>query len=154
MTAKLPELTITRTFDASRERLWRACKEPSQLRQWWGQPKGATMPVCDVDFRVGGSFHFKVELPDGGIVWCKMIYKEIVEGKKLVLESYFSDENGTLIDTPDSPGSIITLVLEDSGGKTKLTVTHGGMSTEVHTVEQYKEGWDQSLDRLAASLTN
>jgi hypothetical protein len=38
------------------------------------------------------------------------------------------------------------------GGKTKLTVTHAGMASEAHPVEQFKEGWSQSLDRLAGSL--
>lgn len=151
---KVKELTIARIFDAPRKRVWRACREPAELQKWWGQPKDATMPVCEIDFRVGGSFHFKVEIPDGGVVWVKAIYKEIVDEEKLVLEDYFSDENGSLLNTPDFEVSTITLVFEDVGEKTKLTVTHKGIGSQMHTIDQYQEGWSQSLDRLADSLTN
>ena len=146
------ELTIIRVLDAPREKVWRACREPEALRQWWGQPKGATMPVCKVDFRVGGALHVEVEPPGGARLWFKWIYRAIVEGETLVLEQHSSDEKGRELDTPGRPASTITLHLEDQNGKTKLTITHAGMASEVHPLEQYKEGWSQSLDRLADSL--
>jgi uncharacterized protein YndB with AHSA1/START domain len=146
------ELTIIRVLDAPREKVWRACREPEALRQWWGQPKGATMLVCKVDFRVGGALHVEVEPPDGARLWFKWIYREIVEGERLVLEQHSSDEKGRELDTPGRPASTITLRLEDQNGKTKLTITHAGMASDVHPVERYKEGWSQSLDRLADSL--
>ena len=148
------ELTIVRVLDASREKVWRACREPDALKEWWGQPKGATMPVCKVDFRVGGSLHMEVELPDGTKLWFKWIYREIVEGERLVMELHLSNMTGSELDSPDRPPSTITLRFEDMNGKTRLTVTHGGMASEAHPVEQFSEGWSQSLDRLADSLTH
>jgi uncharacterized protein YndB with AHSA1/START domain len=147
-------LTIHRTLAASRDRVWRACTEPSTLAKWWGLPKGASMPVVEVDLCVGGSFHFKVDLPDGTSLWFKSIYREIVDGQKLILESHLSDENGNIVDTADMPVSMITLLFEDSGARTELTVIHEGMTSAAHQIDQYKEGWSQSLDRLTGSLIN
>ena len=146
------ELIVIRVLDAPRERVWRAFREPDALKQWWGQPRGATMPFCKVDFRAGGSMHCAIGLPDGSEIWFKWIYREIVEAERLVLEQHFSDEAGSERDSPARPASTITLRFEDVNGKTKLTIAHVGMASEAYPVEDYKEGWSQSLDRLAESL--
>ena len=148
------ELTVVRMLNAPREKVWRACREPDALTQWWGQPKGARMPSCKVDFRVGGSLHCEIEPPDGTQIWFKWIYREIVEGERLVLEQHFSDQAGSERDSPARPASTITLRFEDVNGKTKLTITHSGMASEMYPAEMYEEGWSQSLDRLADSLTH
>jgi uncharacterized protein YndB with AHSA1/START domain len=146
------ELTIVRVLDAPREKVWRACSETDALRQWWGQPKGATMPFCEVDFRVGGMFHFKAEQSNGVGIWIKCIYREIVEGKRLVMAQHLSDETGNELDSPDRPASTISLHFEDLNGKTKLTIVHAGMASQEHPIEHFREGWSQSLDRLEDSV--
>lgn len=146
------ELIVIRMLDAPREKVWRAFREPDALKQWWGQPNGATMPSCKVDFRVGGSLHCKIAPPDGPEIWFKWIYREIVEGERLVLEQHLSDETGRELDSPTRPASTITLRFEDVNGKTKLTIMHVGMASELYPIEMFKEGWLQSLDRLADSL--
>jgi uncharacterized protein YndB with AHSA1/START domain len=148
------ELTIVRVLDAPREKVWRACREPDALKQWWGLPRDAAMPSCKVDFRVGGSLHCQIEPPDGTEIWFKWVYREIVEGEKLVMEQHFSDESGSERDSRDRPASTIILRFEELDGKTKLTVVHSGMASAMYPVEDYKEGWSQSLDRLTDSLTH
>ena len=147
------ELTIVRVLDAPRENVWRACREPDALEQWWGLPNGATMPVCRVDFRVGGSLHCQIQPPGGTEIWFKWIYREIVAGERLVLEQHFSDESGSERDSRERPASTITLRFEDMNGKTKLTIVHAGMASAMYPVADYTEGWSQSLDRLADCLT-
>jgi uncharacterized protein YndB with AHSA1/START domain len=153
-TTRKNELTIVRMLNAPRERVWRACRDVDALKLWWGMPKGAQMPSCKVDFRVGGSLHCRIEPSDGTKIWFKWIYREIVEGEKLVLEQHHSDQNGNERDSPERPVSTITLRFEDMNGKTKLTIVHAGMASEVHRVQDYEEGWSQSLDRLEGSLIN
>jgi uncharacterized protein YndB with AHSA1/START domain len=146
------ELTIVRVLDAPREKVWRACSEPAALQQWWGLPSDATMPACAVDFRVGGAMLCRIERPGDQVLWFKWTYRKIVAGELLVMEQHFSDEAGRELDTVERPASTVTLRFEDMDGKTKLTVTHAGMASEVHHVEHFKAGWSESLDRLAASL--
>jgi uncharacterized protein YndB with AHSA1/START domain len=146
------ELTIVRVLDAPRARVWRAFREIDALKQWWGLPDGATMPSCTVDFRLGGAMHCQIEAPGGPEVWFKWIYREIVEGERFVLEQHFSDTNGRELDSSERPVSTITLSLEDMNGKTKLTVVHSDMASEKFPVEDYEQGWSESLSRLAVSL--
>lgn len=154
MTAALKnELTIVRMLDSPCEKVWQAFREADAIKQWWGQPDGATMPSCNVDFRVGGSLHVEITLPDGTALWFKWVYREIVEREKLVLEQHASDDEGRELDTPDRPVSTVTIGFEDLNGKTRLTIRHEGMASEAYPIEMFKEGWKQSLDRLVGSLT-
>ncbi len=151
-------LVIVRTIDAPREKVWQMCSDEEQLQKWWGQPSLGVMPYCKSDFRVDGSFHFMVELPEDMVIWGKSIYKEIVEPEKIVFDEYFSDEQGALLDTEEMPKSLITLTLESTTpenggvGKTILTVRHEGMGVAKHTEAEYTEGWNQSLDKLVAGV--
>ena len=146
------ELTMVRVLDAPRAKVWQACREIEALKQWWGLPTGATMHTCKVDFRVGGAMLCEIEPPDGAKLWFKWIYREIVEGERLVLEQHFSDANGRDLDSPERPASTVKLSLDDAGGKTNLTVTHTGMASEKYRVENFKEGWSQSFHRLEEHL--
>lgn len=146
------ELAIIRMLDAPREKVWRAFRQPAALKRWWGQPDGAAMPCCKVDFRVGGSLHCQIKPPDGTEIWFKWIYREIVEAERLVLEQHLSDETGRELDSPARPASTVTVRFEDMQGKTKLTITHAGMASDVYPAELFDEGWSQSLNRLADSL--
>jgi uncharacterized protein YndB with AHSA1/START domain len=145
-------LTIVRMLNAPREKVWRACSAPEALVQWWGMPTAANMPTCKIEFRVGGAMLCEIEPSDGTRLWFKWIYREIVEGERLVLEQHYSDANGRELDSPERPASTVTLRLEDMDGKTKLTIVHAGMASHLYPVEAYKAGWSQSLDRLADCL--
>jgi uncharacterized protein YndB with AHSA1/START domain len=52
------EIEMTRTFDAPRELIFDAFTKPELLQRWLLGPEGWQMPVCEVDLRVGGGFHY------------------------------------------------------------------------------------------------
>jgi uncharacterized protein YndB with AHSA1/START domain len=56
----IKELTIIRTFDAPCELVWKAWTDPKLLKQWWG-PNNVTIPECEIDQRVGGTFYIVME---------------------------------------------------------------------------------------------
>ena len=148
-------LAITRVLDAPRILVFRAWTEREHLVNWWGQPKGATMPYCRGDVRVGGGLHFRVNLPDGNVVWGKSVYREIVEPARVVLLDYFSDEHGNIVEPP--PGlpkeSVITATFVERDGRTTVTVEHAG-AEQASKEDQaaYQQGWGESLDRMAEDL--
>jgi uncharacterized protein YndB with AHSA1/START domain len=148
------ELTMVQVLDARLERVWQACRNPEMLREWWGMPHGVTMPVCTLEFRVGGELHFATQRPGNQPMWFKCIYRKIEERKQLVLEQHRSDESGAERDSPEWPASTITLQFEDVNGKTRLKVVHVGMASERASVEDYRQGWSETLGRLAACLSH
>jgi len=59
------EVVVTRQFAAPRELVFEAHSRPELLRRWMLGPDGWTMPVCDVDFRVGGAYTYTWRNDDG-----------------------------------------------------------------------------------------
>ena len=47
------EILITRTFEAPRHLVYRACTEPDLIKRWWSGKRGEVISV-EIDMRVGG----------------------------------------------------------------------------------------------------
>ena len=58
------EVTITRVYDAPARLLFEAYSKPEHIKKWFG-PKGWPVTLCEMDFRVGGSFRFAMTGPSG-----------------------------------------------------------------------------------------
>ena len=56
------------SFNASRDRVWKAWTERDQLLQWFG-PKGFKMTTAKLDLRPGGTLHYCLRSPDGKEIW-------------------------------------------------------------------------------------
>ena len=59
------EVVITRVVDAPRRLVWDAWTKPEHLPHWMLGPSAWTMPVCEIDLRPGGSWHFVWRSADG-----------------------------------------------------------------------------------------
>ena len=151
------ELVIERFFDAPRERLWKAWTDPDLMARWWG-PSGFTAPVIQIDLRVGGKFLGCMRSPDGKDYWSTGVYREIVAPERLVTTDSFADEQGNVVSasyygmSADFPLELlVTITLEEQGGKTKLTLVHAGMPAGEDR-DMARAGWNESFDKLAALL--
>ncbi|MBY9078499.1 SRPBCC domain-containing protein [Paenibacillus sp. HN-1] len=127
-------LVLERVFDAPRDLVFRMFKEPEHLKRWWG-PKGWEIPVCSIDFRPGGVWHYCMKCVDpnqsqfyGMESWGKGVYKEIVEPEKIIYTDYFSDAEGNINES--MPSTLIMMDFIDLGGKTKLISRSEYMSAE------------------------
>lgn len=60
------EVLVTRAFSAPRSLVYRAYTEPDLMRRWLLGPPGWTMPVCEMDVRVGGSFRWRWRSEEDG----------------------------------------------------------------------------------------
>ncbi len=108
------EITLTREFDAPRDLLFKAFTRPEYVAQWWGQ-KGSTLAVCDMDFRPGGAWRFVERAADGNEYGFRGQIREILPPERIVQTFEFEGMPGHI--------SVETMVLEDLGGRTRLTVT-------------------------------
>jgi uncharacterized protein YndB with AHSA1/START domain len=141
------ELTLTRAFDAPRERVWRMWTDPRHMAQWWG-PKGFTNPVCEMDVRVGGAIRIDMRAPDGTVYPMTGTFSEVVVPERLVFLAVPIDHAGDAL-----LESLTTVTFEAVGRKTKLTVhasAVGLVSAAVRMLAGMEAGWTQSLERLDA----
>jgi uncharacterized protein YndB with AHSA1/START domain len=149
-------LTITRTFDAPRELVWRAWTEPEHFMKWWG-PEIFTSPSCEMDIRVGGKFLWCMEWPDGRRNYTTGEFREVVPLERLMYTTSFADADGNAV-PPAYYGMgdgvafemQVTVVFEEHDGKTTIDLTHVGHPAELS--EMARQGWNESLDKLAVSL--
>ena len=155
---------ISRTLNAPRELVWKVWTQKEHLMKWFG-PKGFTMPVSDLDFRVGGTFLYGMDSPDGTRMWGKWVFREITPPEKLVLVDSFSDEEGNITRHPMAPAwpreMLTTTTLKESGGKTELTIEWLPINADEDEIaafeagrESMKGGWSGTLERLESYLSN
>jgi uncharacterized protein YndB with AHSA1/START domain len=138
------EIRLTRLFDAPRELVFEAMHTPEHITQWWGcLAEGYSVPVCEVDLRVGGKWRFVNRTPNGKLAAFHGVYREIAPPERVVCTEIFEEY-------PDVE-SVVTTELTEENGKTRLTVTASYPSVEVRNMV-LKSGMDRgaalSYDRL------
>jgi len=148
-------VVIERIFEAPVALIWKMWTEPEHFKQWYG-PRGFTVPVAELDVRVGGKHLFCMEMstPDGAMkMWSTGEYLEVVPNERLVYTDTFADENGNVV-SPSAYGmdddahpefTQVTVLLEDLGGRTKMTMTHAGVPTDE---DGANSGWEQAFDKM------
>jgi uncharacterized protein YndB with AHSA1/START domain len=145
-------VVIERIFDAPVDLVWKMWTDPEHFKKWYG-PQGFTVPVADMDLRVGGVRLVCMESPDGSMkMWTTGEYTEIVPNERLVYTESPADENGNLV-SPSAMGmpdgypakTEVTILLEDLGGRTKMVMTHTGVPADSGA----NAGWEQAFDKLA-----
>lgn len=143
-------LVLERVFDAPRELVFDAFSTAEHLKMWWG-PKGWSLPVCNIDFRPGGEWHYCMLSPDGDMEsWGKAVYEEIVPPDRIVYVDYFSDADGNV--NTEMPETRITMTFVDEAGKTRLISSAEYASEDaIRTVLDMGmlQGVGETWDRLA-----
>jgi uncharacterized protein YndB with AHSA1/START domain len=141
------EILMTRVFDAPRRLVFDAFSKPELLKRWFG-PRGWSLVVCEVDWKVGGGFRFVLRGPDGKDMGMRGVYRELVAPERSVHMESFDDFPGE---------SQVTAVFTEEGGKTTLNVTVLYPSKEVRDIvlkSGMEHGAAESYDRLAELLAS
>jgi uncharacterized protein YndB with AHSA1/START domain len=98
-----------RTFDASRDKVWRVWTDADSMKHWWG-PRGYTAPLIRNDLRVGGTYLWAMKSPKGEMSWNTGVYKEVVP--KCHLDRNVAPERShSQIQVCELPGRHITAAL-------------------------------------------
>ena len=94
--------SISRDLKAPRALVYQVQTDPKHLANWLS-PEGFKTIHAAMDFRVGGTYHYGLEGPDGMQMWGLQKFREIVPNEKIVLIQSFSDQHGGLARHPMSP---------------------------------------------------
>jgi uncharacterized protein YndB with AHSA1/START domain len=139
-------ITLTRVFDATRERVWTEWTEPERFADWFGGAESEVpLATVSMDVRPGGVWRLTMLAgPDRREIHWHGEYREVVEPERLVF---------TVCDQPRPDHfELVTVVLTDLGdGRTELFFQQRGRMT----AEQYgraAEGWAGFFDRIAERL--
>lgn len=143
------EIVMRRTLDAPRALAFDAFVRPQIVRRWLLGPDGWSMPVCEIDARVGGKFHY---------VWAQAgresfelhgVFRELVRPERIVHSERFEPDwyNGeciaTTVFTDHGAGTLVTITLLFEDEKSRDLAAFSGMETGV------ERGY-QRLDEMMA----
>jgi uncharacterized protein YndB with AHSA1/START domain len=111
------EIRITREFDAPRALVFDAHTKPELVRRWLGVRSGWTMPVCEIDLRVGGTYRYVWRQEKSGHeMGMGGVFREIVRPERVVATERFDD--------PWYPGEgINTIAFTEKAGRTTMEMT-------------------------------
>ena len=143
------EILMTRVFGAPRQLVFDAFTKPDLVRRWLLGPDGWTMPVCEIDLRVGGRYRYVwrneksgKEMATGGV------FRDVAAPARLVNTEKFED--------PWYPGeAIVTTTFEEQGGRTTVRQTMLLDSREIRDgilKSGMESGVERSYQRLEEQL--
>ena len=138
------ELVITRTFAAPRALVWATFTDPKHLPNW--QPSAATMPVCEIDLRPGGSWRYVYRTTNGKEFGVTGTYRDVDPPNRFVQVIEINGEENTST----------TTFTEEEDGRTTVTVENLYASTAARdeALKYAKFGTDSSYTRLDAYLAS
>ncbi len=110
------EIQVTRNFGAPRQLVFDTFTKPDLVRRWLLGPPGWTMPVCEIDLKVGGTYRYVWRKPGVNDMGMGGMFREIVPPARLVATEKFDESwyAGEALDTT---------VFVEQGGITKITIT-------------------------------
>ena len=118
-----PDLVFERTFDATREQVWKAFTDPELVPRWWG-PHGTTATVAEMDVRPGGKWRYISRAADREDVAFYGEYLEVDPPAKVAYTFRWEDPD------PEDQETVVTLSLREVGPSTGLTFMQGDFLTE------------------------
>ncbi|MBA3560875.1 MAG: SRPBCC family protein [Gemmatimonadaceae bacterium] len=130
------EIIMTRVFDAPRDLVFDALTKPDLVKRWLLGPPGWSMPVCEIDLKVGGKYRYVWRNEDGREMGMGGTYREIVRPAKLVHTELFDEARyaGESLNTwtlTEKNGTVLSVTTRYEIRETRDEVLKSGMETGV-----------------------
>ena len=123
--ASLPsdvEVLVQRQFNAPAALVWRAYVEPELMRRWCGAQPGWSMPVCEMDMRVGGTYRWRWRNTENGQEFgFSGDVLEATPHERLVHTQLF--DAGDLGVSMGGEPSVVTVSFQETAGVTLVATT-------------------------------
>jgi uncharacterized protein YndB with AHSA1/START domain len=142
----MAELTITRSFDASREAVFDAWTDPAKFAVWFGTD-GVDVPAetLSMDVRPGGSWSAVMRLPDDTSINWAGEYLEVEQPAHLVM---------TITDNPaDDARGVITVDLVEVAGATEMVMSQVSPGFDQGQADQTAIGYHAFFDVMQSLVS-
>ncbi len=161
MNTSNPSFHLSRTFKAPKELVFEAFANEAALAKWWG-PVEAPIDVISLDFRPGGTFHYKMKGQQ--VNYGIFHYQEINKPDSIIWINSFANEKGEIIKPPfegmDVPREmLIRITLSEKDGITTLDLfsepvraSQSEIDTFIAITDGMVQGNNGMFDQLEAYL--
>ncbi len=147
------QVRVRRDFKAPRTLVWQAHTDPKLIKRWMLGPPGWSMPVCEMDVRVGGNYRWRWRSDESGAEFgFHGDFREVDEPARMVhAEHYDPGDVGGAMDA--SEPAIIDTCFTEKGGVTSLEMlmTFASKDTRDAAVSTgMTDGMEMGYERLDA----
>jgi uncharacterized protein YndB with AHSA1/START domain len=112
------EVKVVRSFKAPRALVYQAYTEPKFMKRWLTAMPGWSMPVCEMDVRVGGAYRWRWRSDDGAEFGFTGVFRDVEPAARLAHTQVYDpgDMGGDMGDE-----SLITVEFSEKEGVTTVT---------------------------------
>lgn len=140
------EIVVTRLVEAPREQVFDAWTKPEHVTKWMLGPDGYSMPVCEIDLRPGGAWHFVWRGPGGHEMSMDGEYRDVARPERLVATERWGDPWPETLNAVD-------FIDVDEGTLIVHTVVYPNKAARDAALKTgMKDGMNDSFARLEAFL--
>lgn len=143
-----PVIAFERLVDAEPDLVFRLFTEPEHLCRWWG-PRHLELVECEIDLRVGGSYRFVQQAPDGQRFGFHGTYLSIDRPHRFVKTFVYEGR-------PDNE-AVDTFTFDPAPGGTlvRCRTVHASIEARnAHAASGAASGLNDSYQRLAQLVTH
>lgn len=145
-------LQIKRTFAAPREKVFTAWTDPKELTRWFAPSDDCSIPVAEVDLRVGGRYRIQMTAPNGDVHTVGGTFRDVIVPERLVYTWAWEEAASCMGAGPDAQKeTLVTVEFHDRGKTTEVILTHE-LFPDAAARDKHSEGWAGCLNRLSNVL--
>lgn len=116
------EVLVKRCFDASPDLVWQSYTEPELIRRWMLGPPGWSMPVCEMDVRVGGHYRWRWRSDTAEAEFgFSGQFQEVVLNAKMLHKQFY--DAGDLDDSMGSEPALVMVTFEEIENGTEVATS-------------------------------
>jgi len=134
-------LTVRRTFQAPREKVFRAWTNAQELARWFAPSAEYSTKVPELDLKVGGKYKVEMHHKSGNVHTVEGTYREIKPPEKIAFTWRWESDAA-------AQESLVTIEFLDLGSATELLLTHVQLPS-IEEREKHTHGWNGCLEQLA-----
>jgi uncharacterized protein YndB with AHSA1/START domain len=153
------EVEVVRSFRSPKAIVYRAYTEPALVRRWLLGPPGWTMPVCEMDLRVGGGYRWRWRSNDDATEFGFFgVFKKVEPGVQIVHTQTY--DAGTVGGSMGDGEATVTITFAEAGGVTTvrtLIAYNSKASRDASVSTGMTDGMEQSyalLEKLLSGTAN
>lgn len=140
------EIVITRLVEAPREQVFDAWTKPEHVTKWMLGPDGYSMPVCEIDLRPGGAWHFVWRGPGSHELSMDGEYRDVARPERLVATERWGDP------WPETLNAVDFIEVDEGTLIVNTVVYPSKAARDAALATGMKEGMNDSFARLEAFL--
>ncbi|MEL6765901.1 MAG: SRPBCC domain-containing protein [Pseudomonadota bacterium] len=139
----IKDVTISRDIAASPERVFALWTDPEAMMRWFGKD-GMTNVDMVFEAETGGHWHARASNADGEVFRIMGTVHTIEPARRLLMSWTYEAPDGTLGNETE-----VEVDFAPSAKGCLVTVNHRRI---LYTPDAFREGWEQSLGRMAEML--